>query len=149
MRGHVRQRAPGKWSVVLDVGRDDSGKRKQKWKSGYRTKREAEDALVDLLGKRKRGETIDPDMTPFGDYLVAWIDGRADELAPLSVTQYRSVVRNHVSKTPLGGCRSVESGRRMYALTSRSYSGRDSRRRPGTSFARCSRGRLPTRWKTI
>lgn len=103
MRGHVRQRAPGKWSVVLDVGRDETGKRKQKWKSGYRTKGEAEDALVDLLGKWKRGETIDPDMTPFGDYLVAWIDGREDELASLSVTKYRSVVRNYVSKTPLGG----------------------------------------------
>jgi integrase len=104
MRGHVRQRAPGKWAIVLDVGRDaETSKRKQKWFSGYRTKSAAEEALVELLGKKHKGETIDPDMTMLADYLTTWIDGRTDELAPLSVTQYRSVVRNHVAKTPLGG----------------------------------------------
>jgi integrase len=103
MRGHVRRRG-SKWAVVLDIGRDtETGKRKQKWFSGYQTKSEAEDALADLLGKRLRGEVIDPDRTPLETYLTAWIDGRADELAPLSVVQYRSVVRNHVKGTGLGG----------------------------------------------
>jgi integrase len=88
---------------VLDSGRDADGKRRQKWFSGYRTKEEAEDALADLLGKRLRGETIDPDRTPLEDYLPAWVDGRADELAPLTVQQYRSVIRNHVTGTTLGG----------------------------------------------
>ncbi len=103
MRGHIRQRASARWAVVLDVGRDpETGRRRQKWISGFRTKGDAEDALTDLLGKRKRGETIDPDMTPLAIYLAGWIDGR-DDLAPLSVTQYRSVVRNHIAGTPLGG----------------------------------------------
>jgi integrase len=88
---------------VLDNGRDpETGKRRQKWVSGYRTKDEAEDALVDLLGKRKLGLTIDPDMTPLADYLDGWLDGRASKLALLSVTQYRSMIRNHVRGTTLG-----------------------------------------------
>ncbi len=103
MRGHIRRRGKT-WAVVLDAGRDpETGKRKQKWFSGYRTSGEAEDALADLLGKRRRGETIDPDQTPLEDYLPAWINGRADELAPLTVRQYQSVVRNHVKGTALGG----------------------------------------------
>lgn len=102
MRGHVRKRG-SKWCVVLDTGRDtETGKRKQKWFSGYRTKDEAEEALVDLLGKQLRGESIDPDSTPVADYLNAWLDGRVGNLAPLSVTQYRSVIRNHVTGTVLG-----------------------------------------------
>jgi hypothetical protein len=113
VRGHIRKRG-SRYTVVLDAGRDAAtGKRKQKWLSGYRTKEEAEDALVELLGKRLRGETIDPDQTPLEGYLSAWIDGRADELAPLTVTQYRSVVRNHVKGTALGGMsRQRDSARR-------------------------------------
>ena len=103
MRGHVRRRGK-KWSVVLDAGRDmETGKRRQKWHSGYRTKEEAEDALVELLGKRLRGETIDPALTPVADYLDRWLDGRTSHLAPLSVAQYRSVIRNHVRGSALGG----------------------------------------------
>jgi hypothetical protein len=65
VRGHVRQRQSGRWAVVLDAGVDpETGRRKQKWVSGFKTKGDAEDALVDLLGKAKRGETLDPDSTP-------------------------------------------------------------------------------------
>jgi integrase len=103
VRGHVRKRG-SKWAVVLDTGRDpDTGRRKQKWFSGYRTKAEAEDGLADLLGKCLRGEVIDPDRTPLKTYVAAWIDGRADELAPLSITQYRSVAKNHITGSTLGG----------------------------------------------
>jgi integrase len=102
MRGHVRQRGK-KWCVVLDAEPDpETGRRRQKWVSGFATRRAAEDALVDLLGKRLRGETIDPDTTPVEDYLDTWLDARTSRLAPLSVTQYRSVIRNHVRGTTLG-----------------------------------------------
>jgi integrase len=103
MRGSIVKRASGRYAIVLDVGVDAvTGRRKQKWFSGYSTKSAAEDGLLELLGKAKRGETLDPDQTPLQDYLIAWIDGRADELAPLSVTKYQSVVRNHVQGTTLG-----------------------------------------------
>lgn len=103
MRGHVRKRGKT-WSIVLDVGRDpETGKRKQKWFSGYSTKGAAESALVDLLGKQKAGLTIDPDMTPVVDYIEQWLDNRSGKLAPLSVTQYQSMIRNHIKGSPLGG----------------------------------------------
>jgi hypothetical protein len=53
-----------------------------------------------LLGKQC-GEVIDPDKTPLGEYLTGWLDGRVDELTPLSVTQYRSVVKIHVTPADL------------------------------------------------
>ncbi len=57
MRGHVRRRG-STWSVVVDSGRDADGRRRQKWTGGFRTKDEAEDALVTILGQLQRGETI-------------------------------------------------------------------------------------------
>jgi len=103
VRGHIRRRGKT-WAIVVENGRDpETGRRRQKWFSGYRTEGEAEDALVDILGKAKLGINLDPDTTPVTEYLTIWLDGRASKLAPLSVTQYRSVIRNHIAGTALGG----------------------------------------------
>jgi len=40
MRGHIRKRGKS-WAVVVDVGRDESGRRYQRWHGGFTTKREA------------------------------------------------------------------------------------------------------------
>ena len=48
MRGHVRKRG-NTWSVVYDEGRDENGRRIQRWRGGYRTKGEAEQALTKVL----------------------------------------------------------------------------------------------------
>lgn len=102
MRGHIRKRG-SKWCVVVDSGYDAaSGRRKQKWFSGYRTKGEAEDGLVTILGRVQKGETLDPDTTPLGEYLTAWVQGRRGELAPLSVTQYDAVIRRYIAGHAIG-----------------------------------------------
>ena len=99
MRGHVRKRG-NKWCVVVDGGRTPEGRRKQKWFSGYRTRGEAEDALVTILGRLQRSETIDPDTTPLAEYLGRHVHLRRGELAPLSVTQYQSMIRVHIGAEP-------------------------------------------------
>jgi hypothetical protein len=43
MKGHIRERSPGHWAIVLDMPRDPAtGKRGQKWHSFKGTKREAQ-----------------------------------------------------------------------------------------------------------
>ena len=101
MRGHIRKRG-NKWCVVVDGGRDADGRRRQKWFSGYRTKGDAEDALVTILGRVQRGETVDPDRTPLSEYLGERLKGRRGELAPLSVTQYASMIRTHIEPHAIG-----------------------------------------------
>ncbi len=57
MRGSVIQKPKktGRWYVVLDLGADASGRRQQRWHSGYRTKREAERGLTALLSAQDSG----------------------------------------------------------------------------------------------
>lgn len=39
MKGHIRKRGT-KWSIIIDIGPDpETGKRRQKWFSGYKTKK--------------------------------------------------------------------------------------------------------------
>ena len=69
MKGAVIKRG-GKWSVVVDVGRDaTTGRRIRRWHSGYSTKREAERARVDILGRLDRGTYVKPEKTTLASFL--------------------------------------------------------------------------------
>jgi hypothetical protein len=59
MKGTVIKRG-SRWSVVIDLGRDVDGKRIRKWHSGYRTKREAEQARIEILSRVQSGLYVAP-----------------------------------------------------------------------------------------
>ena len=55
MRGCLTQRSSGAYSWVVEQGRNAEGKRRQKSKGGYRTKREAQEALNAVLTELQTG----------------------------------------------------------------------------------------------
>ncbi len=60
MRGSVVKKGQ-KYYVKIELDPDPAtGKRHQKWHSGFRTKKEAERARIDLLSKFDRGEYVEP-----------------------------------------------------------------------------------------
>lgn len=74
-RGSVTRRSDG-WCIRLDVGVDpETGKRRQVSRQGFRTKREAQAVLNDLLLERELGRR--PDLSVFGptvgEYLEEWL----------------------------------------------------------------------------
>lgn len=75
MRGAVIKRG-SKWAVVVDLGRDPSGKRIRKWHSGYPTKKAAETARVDILAGLQRGEYVPPSSVTVGEWLADRLNGR-------------------------------------------------------------------------
>ena len=42
MKGHIRERSPGRWAIILDIRDPETGKRKRKWHSFAGGKREAQ-----------------------------------------------------------------------------------------------------------
>ena len=46
MKGHIRERSPGKWAIILDIRDPETGKRKRRWHSFRGTKREAQDRVL-------------------------------------------------------------------------------------------------------
>lgn len=78
MRGHGR-----KWEFVVDLGRNPgSGKRQQKWHTGYATKRAAEKALAEVLRQLDGGTYVDPSKQTLGEYLVEqWLPSRKPKAA--------------------------------------------------------------------
>ena len=75
MRGHIKQRSKGSWSIVLDLGRDPStGKRKQQWVTIRGTKKEAESKLAELQHQMDSGGYIKPSKETLGKFLERWLD---------------------------------------------------------------------------
>jgi hypothetical protein len=59
MRGHIRERSPGHWAIVIDA-QDAAGKRKRRWHSFKGTKREAQVRCAQLVTQAQQGGAIEP-----------------------------------------------------------------------------------------
>ncbi|HPL54833.1 MAG TPA: Arm DNA-binding domain-containing protein, partial [Bacillota bacterium] len=61
------------WSFVVELGRDNKGKRKQKWYSGFKTKKEAEKKLAEVIYQIETNTFINPDKLTLEEYLKQWL----------------------------------------------------------------------------
>ena len=96
MRGSVIKKG-GCWYVKIELDPDaGTGKRRQKWHSGFNTKREAERARIDLLSKFDRGEYVEPSHQTVADYFNDWLKAIEHTVRPSTFDSYSRNVRNHV-----------------------------------------------------
>lgn len=96
MRGSVVKR-DSRYYVKIELDPDPrTGRRRQKWHSGYRTRREAERARVDLLSKFDRGEYVEPSHQTVGEFLEEWLRAIEPTVRPSTFDSYARNVRNHV-----------------------------------------------------
>jgi integrase len=96
VRGHVAKKGK-RYYVVLDVGVDERGKRKQKWLSGFDTKSEAERGLTEALSAVDRGTYIEPSRQTLERYLLdEWLPACAARIRATTVESYRHLIELHV-----------------------------------------------------
>jgi integrase len=74
MRGHLRERSPGHWAIVIDVRDPVAGRRKRKWHSFKGTKREAQIESAKLIAAIGKGDYIEPSKATVADFVRARID---------------------------------------------------------------------------
>mgnify|MGYP000892148963 CR=1 FL=1 len=98
MRGHIRKRGKT-WSIVVDIGPDPStGKRRQKWFSGYRTKKEAEKDLANIIARIENNTFIMPEKITVKEFLEYWLDSHAKpNLSPTTIAGYEMIIRKHLT----------------------------------------------------
>lgn len=74
MKGYVRKRG-ATWSFTVDIGKDArTGKRKQKTQSGFKTKKEAQAALAELVSNVDKGSYIEPTKRKFQDFAMEYLE---------------------------------------------------------------------------
>lgn len=91
MKGHIRERSPGKWAVVIDV-KDAKGKRKRKWFSYTGTKRGAQLEAAKRINEATNGTAFDPAKVTVREFMERWLAHMATQVSPRSAECYRETV---------------------------------------------------------
>jgi integrase len=96
VRGTVVKRGAG-YSVVVDLGPDPAtGKRRQKWISGFRTKRDAERHVADAVKGVNEGTYTEPSKQTVGAYVEEWLKAIEPTVRPSTLHSYRRNLTLHV-----------------------------------------------------
>jgi hypothetical protein len=96
MRGSVIKRG-STYSIVLDLGRGPDGKRQRKWHSGYRTRKDAERARIELLARLDHGSYVEPSRLTLATFLRdQWLPGLAGRVRPTTVHGYTTNLERYV-----------------------------------------------------
>jgi integrase len=98
MKGHMRQRSKGTWSLWVDLGRDpETGKRKQQTMTVRGSKKDAERELRAVLTRIEGGIHVKPARMTVGEYLESWLRGYATtNTAPSTADGYKDIIRAHL-----------------------------------------------------
>jgi len=98
MKGHIRERSPGHWAIVIDVRDPQTGKRKRRWHSFAGTKRQAQVECARLLTEIKNGTHIDPSRITVAEFVGARVDQweAAGDISARTAQRYRQTVKNQI-----------------------------------------------------
>ena len=96
MRGSTYRRGSG-WTAHVEYV-DTSGKRRQRKKGGFPTRKKAEAEVTRMLRSVELGTAVAPDRQTTEQYLLEWIDHRAamGSLKASTVQSYRKKIRTYL-----------------------------------------------------
>lgn len=76
------------WSYSVDLGRDESGKRKKKGKGGFRTQKEAKEAAAILEAELANGIFMDEKKVTFYEFSNQWLLEHSSDIKPATFRLY-------------------------------------------------------------
>jgi integrase len=98
-----RKDAAGRWYFVVDGGRDpETGKRRQVYRRGFRTQKDAQEALDKIRGQRRTSAYVRPTKDTVAEYMTKWLAGlHKAGRRPSTIDGYRRCL-DYVISTKLG-----------------------------------------------
>jgi integrase len=104
MKGHIRERSPGCWAIVLDV-QDATGKRRRKWHSFKGTKREAQKECARLVAGMSDGAYVEPSKTTLSQFFERWLKHIKPNVSPRTHERYQQIATKNIA--PLLGAKVI------------------------------------------
>ena len=101
MKGHIRERSPGHWAIVIELRDPATGKRRRKWHKFAGTKRKAQDECARLISELNGGLYIEPAKITVGQFLDRWLEHVKPLVSPRTHERYGELVTKNL--TPLLG----------------------------------------------
>jgi integrase len=97
MRGTIRQRSKGSWTLQVYAGRDPvTGKKIHTTRTVRGTKKEAELALAKLINAVETGVDFNATKMTFGEYADRWLKSKVKKVRPKTIQRYSDLMRLHI-----------------------------------------------------
>src|ERR1700681_2130718 len=97
MKGHIRERSPGRWAIILDIPDPRTGKRRRKWHSFKGTKREAQIESAKLIAAVQTGNYLEPSKITLATFLARWLEHMKSQVTPKSHERYSGIVNQNLN----------------------------------------------------
>jgi hypothetical protein len=102
MKGHIRQRSPGHWAIILDMRDPTTGKRRRKWHSFAGTKRQAQVECARLISAIEGGAYVEANKISVSDFMKHWLEHIKPQVAPRIFERYEQIATKNIALM-LGG----------------------------------------------
>jgi integrase len=97
VRGNIRKRAKGTWTLTVDLGLDPiAGKRRQTFRTVKGSKKEAEAVLAEMVHAIETGLDFDSSHITVRDYLERWLEVTRKRVKGRTFIRYSEILRLHV-----------------------------------------------------
>jgi hypothetical protein len=96
MKGHIRERSPGHWAIVLDVRDPETFERKRRWHAFEGTKRQAQIECARLISELTRGAYVEPARTTVAEFLERWLEHVRTQVSPRTHERYAELARKNI-----------------------------------------------------
>ncbi|WMT71071.1 tyrosine-type recombinase/integrase [Bradyrhizobium sp. Ash2021] len=103
MKGHIRERSPGHFAIILDQRDPATGKRKRKWYSFEGTKRQAQIECSRLITEIRSGSNVEPSKITVLQFLERWLKHVKPNVSPKTHERYEQIALKNIA--PLIGAK--------------------------------------------
>ena len=97
MKGHIRERSPGHWAIVIEQRDPATGKRKRRWHSFTGTKRTAQIECARLISELQRGTYLEPNKITVAQFLDRWLEDIKARVTPKTHERYGEIVKKNLN----------------------------------------------------
>ena len=110
MKGHIRERSPGHWAIVVELRDPGTGKRRRKWHAFAGTKRKAQEECARLISALKGGTYLEPAKITVAGHMERWLEHVRSQVSPKTFERYCGVVRGNIVPALGGGYDEAPAG---------------------------------------
>jgi integrase len=97
MRGNIRRRANGSWTLQVSAGKDpESGRKRYVSRTVRGPKKEAEAALANLIRAQETGLDLSAARLTVSTFLDRWLEISRERVKPRTHSRYSELIRLHV-----------------------------------------------------
>ena len=96
MKGHIRERSPGHWAIIVDVRDPATGKRRRKWHSFAGNKRQAQIECARLISEMQRGSYLEPSKTTVAQFLDRWLADVKPRVSLRTFERYEQICHKNI-----------------------------------------------------